>query len=188
MPAFKRRVRLIVFVIATLLVVGLVPLVLTGWLLSDKSGRELRAAENRYQIQLVDEKARQIEMFGHRWTSIVAGLSTALELSRDGSVLSAPQTEAKLGTILKENPELLALYIKPANADSLTVFRAEALSRDDVEAVAADTVQREGKTKFTVNGPTKVGPNALSIMAFAAPVNIGGEKPQTWSRSHPCNR
>src|SRR6478672_9776596 len=129
MPAVKRKVSLIVFVIATLLVVGLVPLVLTGWLLSDKSGRELGASENRYQIQLVDEKARQIEMFGHRWTSVVASITTALELSRDTSILSAPQTEAKLGTILKENPELIALYIKPENAAPVSVFRAEALSR-----------------------------------------------------------
>ncbi|MFL6374471.1 MAG: HD domain-containing phosphohydrolase [Pyrinomonadaceae bacterium] len=176
MPAIKRRVRLIVFVIATLLVVGLVPLVLTGWLLSDKSGRELRAAENRYQIQLVAEKARQIEMFGHRWTSVVASLSTALELSRDASMLSAPQTEAKLGAILKDNPDLVALYIKPANADSVSVFRAESLSRDQVEQIAAETVEREGKSKFTVNGPTKVTPNAPPIIAFASPVIISGTK------------
>jgi HD-GYP domain-containing protein (c-di-GMP phosphodiesterase class II) len=176
MPAVKRKVSLIIFVIATLLVVGLVPLVLTGWLLSDKSGRELRSAENRYQIQLVDEKARQIEMFGHRWTSVVESFSTALELSRDAGVLSSPQTEAKLGTILKENPELLALYIKPANGDAVSVFRAESLSRSDVEAVAAETVNLEGKPKFTVNGPTKAGPSEQPIMAFAAPVNIGGVK------------
>src|SRR5690242_823137 len=157
MPAFKRRVSLIVFVVATLLVVGLVPLVLTGWLLSDKSGRELRASENRYQIQLVDEKARQIEMFGHRWTSVVESISTALELSKDSGMLSSAQTEAKLGTILKDNPELLALYIKPANAEAVSVFRAEALSRNDVESVAADTVNREGKPRFTVNGPTNAG-------------------------------
>src|SRR5437764_2597750 len=149
MPPERRKISLVYFLILTLLVVGLVPLVLTGWLLSDKSGRELRAAENRYQIQLVAEKARQIEMFGHRWTSVVASLSTALELSRDASMLSAPQTEAKLGAILKDNPDLVALYIKPANADSVSVFRAESLSRDQVEQIAAETVEREGKSKFT---------------------------------------
>ncbi|MBV9242676.1 MAG: HD domain-containing protein [Acidobacteria bacterium] len=172
----KRRVSLIVFVIATLLVVGLIPLVLTGWLLSDKSGRELRAAENRYQIQLVEEKARQIEMFGHRWTSVVSSLSTALELSRDTTVLSSPQTEAKLGAILKENPDLVALYIKPANADSLSVFRAESVSRDNVEALAAATVSREGRSRFTVNGPQQVGASETPVIAFAQPVNIGGAR------------
>ena len=67
MPPERRKISLIYYVIFTLLLVGLVPLVLTGWLLSRKSGSELRAAENRYQIQLVQEKARQIEMFGKRF-------------------------------------------------------------------------------------------------------------------------
>src|SRR5204862_7875203 len=121
MPTTNKRVSLIVFVVVTLLLVGLVPLVLTGWFLSDKSGRELRSAENRYQIQLVQEKARQIEMFGHRFSSVVTGLGTALELSHDPSVISSAQTEAKMASILRENPDLAALYIKPANADSQSV-------------------------------------------------------------------
>jgi HD-GYP domain-containing protein (c-di-GMP phosphodiesterase class II) len=174
MPTFKRKVSLIVFVVATLLVVGLVPLVLTGWLLSDRSGRELRAAENRYQIQLVDEKARQIEMFGHRWTSVVESLATALELSKDAGVLSSQQTEAKLGAMLKENPELLGLYIKPANADAVSVFRAEALSRNDIESLAAEVIDRQGKNKFTINGPARIGQNATPVLTFASPVTIGG--------------
>src|SRR4029078_6324568 len=95
MPPQRRKVSLIYFVIVTLLLVGLVPLVLTGWFLSDRSGRELRSAENRYQIQLVQEKARQIEMFGWRFSSIVTGLATALELSHDPAVVSSTQTEAK---------------------------------------------------------------------------------------------
>ena len=43
MPPQKQKISLIYFVIVTLLLVGMVPLVLTGWILSDKSGRELRA-------------------------------------------------------------------------------------------------------------------------------------------------
>ena len=79
LPKPKKSVSFI-FVIVTLLLVGLVPLVLTGWFLSDKSGRELRAAENRYQIQLVQEKARQIEMFGKRFSDLVSSISIGLEL------------------------------------------------------------------------------------------------------------
>src|SRR5204862_4503897 len=123
MPTTNKRVSLIVFVVVTLLLVGLVPLVLTGWFLSDRSGRELRSSENRYQVQLVQEKARQIEMFGHRFGSIVTSLAMALELSQDPAVISSAQTETKLASILRENPDLVALYVKPANADSLSVFR-----------------------------------------------------------------
>src|SRR5829696_415917 len=97
MPFQSTKISLVYFVIFTLLLVGLVPLVLTGWLLSERSARELRAVENRYQIQLVQEKARQIEMFGQRYGDLVRGISNALELSASTTVLSAPATEAKLG-------------------------------------------------------------------------------------------
>ncbi len=176
MPTIKKRVSLIIFVIATLLLVGLVPLVLTGWFLSDKSGRELRSAENRYQIQLVQEKARQIEMFGRRWTSIVSSLSTALELSNDPLVISSVQTEAKLASILRENPDLVALYVKPANADAFSVFRAEALSRDDVETIAAEMSAIQPKSKISVGEPRKLTASGQAIMSFATRVNIDGVK------------
>ncbi|MEQ1922135.1 MAG: HD domain-containing phosphohydrolase [Pyrinomonadaceae bacterium] len=176
MPTIKKRVSLIIFIIATLLLVGLVPLVLTGWFLSDKSGRELRSAENRYQIQLVQEKARQIEMFGRRWTSIVSSLSTALELSNDPLVISSAQTEAKLASILRENPDLVALYVKPANADSFSVFRAEALSRDDVENIAAEMSAVQPKSKISVGEPRKLTASGQAIMSFATRINIDGVK------------
>src|SRR5215217_8381231 len=108
----QRKISLIYFVICTLLLVGLVPLVLTGWLLSDRSARELRAVENRYQIQLVQEKARQIELFGQHHSDLVRGLAKALELSNSAELLAAPRTEEKLGAMLRENPSLLALYVK----------------------------------------------------------------------------
>jgi HD-GYP domain-containing protein (c-di-GMP phosphodiesterase class II) len=173
MPATHKRVSLIVFVVATLLLVGLAPLVLTGWFLSEKSGRELRSAENRYQIQLVQEKARQIEMFGRRVSSVVTGLATALELSRDPALVSSPQTEARLGTILRENPDLAAVYLKPSNADSLSVFRTEVLDRADVDAIAADVNTSAPTRQVRVTEP----PRAISsvpMMVFSQSVVIDG--------------
>lgn len=172
MPTSNRRVSLIVFVVVTLLLVGLVPLVLTGWFLSDRSGRELRASENRYQIQLVQEKARQIEMFGRRISSVVTSLATALELSHDTALVSSTQTEAELASILRDNPDLVALYVKPANSDSLSVFRAEALSRDDVDAIAVQTEPSIGG-RVTVDRPKKL-PSGQAVMPFSTTVSIDG--------------
>ncbi|MEZ5421884.1 MAG: hypothetical protein R2682_02160 [Pyrinomonadaceae bacterium] len=146
MPAFSKKVSLIYFVIATLLVVGLVPLVLTGWTLSDKSAGELRAAENRYQIQLVQEKARRIEMFGRRFESIVEGLAVALELSHDPKVIGAKGTEEKIGEVLRQNPDLLALSIKPVGVDSLSVFRP-GVAQTDVDEIAASAVNNHKGTE-----------------------------------------
>ncbi len=174
MPTKAKKISLIVFVIVTLLLVGLVPLVLTGWLLSNKSGRELRSAENRYQIQLVQEKARQLEIFGRRMTSVVSSLSTGIELSTDPTAISSPQTESKLGSLLRENPDLLALYVKPANADSLMVFRSE-LKRGDVETIAGDAISIPANGLIRVGEPKKAGATGISLMTFATDVNVGGK-------------
>ena len=179
MPSKSRKVSLIYFVIVTLLLVGLVPLVLTGWLLSEKSGRELRSAENRYQIQLVQEKARQIEMFGHRFTSVVSSLSTALELSRDPAMISSPRTEAKLSSILRENPDLVALNVIPANAEPLSAFRAESISGQDVAAISTEALESTSKAKVVVGEPHQVGAAGQSVMPFSSVVNIDGVRVAT---------
>lgn len=176
MPPESKRVSLIYFVIATLLLVGLVPLVLTGWLLSDKTGRELRSAENRYQIQLVQEKARQIEIFGRRNGSVITSLSTGLELAHDPAIISSSQTEVKLGAILRESPDLIALYVKPLNGDSLIVFRSEGLTRDDVDAISSEAAAAEQRGKINVGEPKKAGASGQLVMTFATTVTIDGSK------------
>ncbi len=176
MPSERNKISLIYFVVVTLLLVGLVPLVLTGWFLSDKSGEELRSVENRYQIQLVHEKARQIEMFGKRYSDLVGSVSIALELTNDISILSSLQTEQKLGTILKEDPNLLALYVKPLNGESLSVFRAEAISEADIDAIAGEAQTNLGGQKLYIGQPRAAGPARDLAMTFASPVTMGDQQ------------
>ena len=179
MPAKRKKVSLIYFIVATLLMVGLVPLVLTGWFLSERSGNELRIVENRYQIQLVQEKARQMEMFGSKYSDLVSNISIALELTQNLSVLTSPQTEQKLGSILQDDPSLIALYVKPATADSLSVFRSGILTKTQVDSISADTESALGNQKLAVTPPASVGQNGESVMTFAAPVRIGGANSAT---------
>lgn len=171
MPPVKRKISLIYFVVITLLLVGLVPLVLTGWLLSDKSGRELRAAENRYQIQLVQEKARRLEMFGRRFSDVVSSISSALELSEDPAIVSSARTEQKLASTLRENPELLALSVRPAYSEPVSVFRSESVSRDDVNSIT------DGLHGNFRPGSTQTVPSSgETVMAFGSHVTIAGTK------------
>ena len=179
MPETKKKVSLIYFVILTLLLVGLVPLVLAGWLLSDKSGRELRSAENRYQIQLVQEKAHHIEMFGKRYSDLVTNLASAIELSNVSAVLSAPQTEVKLGSILQENPDLLALYIKPPDSDSLSVFRAETIKRDDVDRIAADANSGLANGKVDAGELQTIFSTVERVMTLHPPPSPAGHPPRS---------
>ena len=172
MPQTQKKIKLVYFVIITLLLVGLVPLVLTGWFLSEKSAKELRAVENRYQTQLVQEKARQIEMLGQRYGDLVGSYAKALELSNDATILSSPQTEEKLGTTLKENPNLLALYIKPLNGESLSVFRAETINKEEIENLSAAELSRLVNKKLVFGQPQKLGSSGEIVLAVAAPVIV----------------
>ncbi len=175
MLAGSRRINLIILVVATLLLVGLVPLVLTGWFLSDKSGRELRAAENRYQVKLVQEKAGQIEIFGKRFSSIISSLATAIELSGE-TVVSSAQIDGKLGSLLRENPDLLAVYVKPRDGEPLSVFRSEFATRGEVEAIAGEFRGGSGDARTVVGEPRKLA-SGHSVMPFAAHAgsNNGGD-------------
>jgi len=172
MPPKSKKIKLVYFIIITLLLVGLVPLVLTGWFLSEKSGRELRAVENRYQTQLVQEKARQIEMFGQRYGDLVGSYAKALELSNDLSVLSSPQTEEKLGATLKENPNLLALYVKPIGGESLSVFRAEVIKKDEIENLSSLALTNLEDKKLVFGQPQKLASNNEIVLAIASPVVV----------------
>src|SRR5437868_1190775 len=110
-----RRVRLLYIVLATLLVVGLLPLGLAGWLLSTRSAAELRSVEGRYQAQLVQDKARQIELYGQRYRDVVSGLARAFEISGGIKVLNNPGYDSRLQKTLEEDPNLIGLAIWPVN-------------------------------------------------------------------------
>ncbi len=172
MPLKTKNFPLIYYILIALLLVGVVPLVITGWFLSNRSGVELRAAEGRYQTQLVQDKARQIELFGQRYGELVRNFAKALELSNDLKILSAPQTEEKLGVTLKENSNLIALYIKPIQEESLTVFRVEQISKQEIETVSTGIINNLGKNTLVFGQPVKIGSSGEIALPIASPVMI----------------
>ncbi|MBC7899467.1 MAG: HD domain-containing protein [Saprospiraceae bacterium] len=175
MPRKPTKISLIYFVIFTLLLVGLVPLVLTGWLLSERSAQELRAVENRYQIQLVQEKARQIEMFGQRYGDLVKNLADAFELSNNMETLSSSQTEERLGATLKENPNVLALYLKPANAESLSIFRPGIIVKEEIESISLDALTEAGAQELFIGSPKKASSSGEAVMTMVSRISVGGD-------------
>lgn len=175
MPQKQKKISLIFFVIGTLLLVGLVPLVLTGWFLSERSAKELRAVENRYQTQLVQEKARQLEMFGQHYGDLVGSFVKALELSNDFAILTSPQTEQLLGTTLKENPNLIALYMKPIEAESLSVFRSEAIKKEEIEVIAQDAAAKLGNQKILFGSPQKLKSGNDLVISITSPVSLNNQ-------------
>ena len=172
MPLHPSKISLVYFVTFTLLLVGLVPLLLTGWSLSERSATELRAVENRYQIQLVQEKASQIEMFGQRYGDLVKSLSNAFELSNSLEILSSPQTEERLGETLKKDANVLALYVKPVGADSLSLFRPGAIGKQELEKIALDALGASGGEDLFIGPPRKTASSGESVMTMVSQVNV----------------
>src|SRR4026208_409743 len=107
------RIRLLYIVLGVLLLVGLLPLTFTGILLSGRSADELRSVEGRYQAQLVQDKARQIELYGQRYRDVVAGLARAFEIAGGISSLNDSGYDARLQKTLQEDPNLIGLAIWP---------------------------------------------------------------------------
>ncbi|MBA3353054.1 MAG: cache domain-containing protein, partial [Blastocatellia bacterium] len=175
MSRSPRKISLIYFVTCTLLLVGLVPLVLTGWFLSQRSASELRAVENRYQIQLVQEKARQIELFGQHHSDVVRGVAKALELANSTDILSSQQTEEKLGSTLRENPSVLALYVRPVGAEPLALFRPNALSRSDIDSISEAALEKLTDQPLLIGQPQKLPQSGDSVLTIASPVKMNGQ-------------
>src|ERR671928_277535 len=98
------RIRLLYIVLGVLLLVGLLPLAFTGWLLSGRSADELRSVEGRYQAQLVQDKARQIELYGQRYRDVVTGLARAFELTGGVGVLGSTGGNERLQKMVESDP------------------------------------------------------------------------------------
>ncbi len=171
MPFQTTKISLVYFVVFTLLLVGLIPLLLTGWSLSERSATELRAVENRYQIQLVQEKARQIEMFGQRYGDLVKSLSNALELSNDLAVLSSPQTEQKLSETLQKDNNLLALYLQPVGSEALSLYRPGSIAREELENIASEALAASGATDLFLGSPRRSA-GGESVIAMISQVDV----------------
>lgn len=168
----KYKISLRIIVLATLLFVGIVPLIVTGWFLSDKSGKELRSAEGRYQTQLVQDKARQIESFGKRAIEIVNSYANALEIANDINIIDTLKTQKKLSESLKANPNLLALSVKPLRGESISAFRNEIISQGEIDTFSQGVIGEIDKTKVAIGQPQMIEKNGEMVFAIASPVYI----------------
>jgi HD-GYP domain-containing protein (c-di-GMP phosphodiesterase class II) len=170
-----KQISLVVLVFITLLIVGLVPLITSGWLLSDRSAKELRAVEGRYQTQLVQDKARQIEMFGQRYCDLVSNYAKALELTNDNSLLSSPQTHEKLKQILSENPNILSFSVKPISGEPLSVFRAEQINLPEIDKLTSSALAHLDLKNLAIGKPQLIQSNQDIALAIASPVRNNGQ-------------
>src|SRR5207244_9054323 len=127
------RIRLLYVVLAVLMLVGLLPLALSGTLLSRRSADELRAIEGRYQAQLVRDKARQIELYGQRYRDVVSGVARAFEIAGGNRLPADSGYDARLQKSLQDDPNLIALAICPVRGEIHRAFQVDLIKREEVD-------------------------------------------------------
>ncbi|HST53585.1 MAG TPA: HD domain-containing phosphohydrolase [Pyrinomonadaceae bacterium] len=168
-----RRIRLLYIVLGTLLVVGLVPLSMAGWMLSDRSANELRQIEGRYQAQLVQDKARQIELFGQRYREVVTGLARAFELTGGVGVLEQEGSKERLQKAVEADRNLDALAIMPVGGTPHIAYKPDAISRDEVNARVSEALAQMDEPGVRIGDPRLIRSSQEMALTIAAPV-MGG--------------
>lgn len=168
------KIRLLYIVLGMLLIVGLLPLALTGWNMSERSARELRAIEGRYQAQLVQDKARQIELYGQRYRDVVSGLAHAFELSGAESLVLDDGANKRLQKALQEDPNIIALSIEPVSGEPHRAFQPDVIKLGEVEERIVDVLSKINGRGLIFSRPQIIHSGQEMGMTIAAPV-MGGE-------------
>ncbi|HEY6119049.1 MAG TPA: HD domain-containing phosphohydrolase, partial [Pyrinomonadaceae bacterium] len=168
------RTRLLYIVLGVLLLVGLIPLAFAGTVLSKRSADELRSVEGRYQAQLVQDKARQIELYGQRYRDVVSGLARAFELYGGIQALKDPGYDQRLQRTLQDDPNLIALAIWPVNGELHRAFQTDVIKREEVDDRVSEVLARMSGRGLVVSRPQIIRSGQEMGLTVAAPV-MGGE-------------
>jgi HD-GYP domain-containing protein (c-di-GMP phosphodiesterase class II) len=172
-----RRIRLLYIVLGVLLLVGLLPLGFAGMLLSDRSAEELRSVEGRYQAQLVQDKARQIELYGQRYRDVVTGLARAFEIAGGIKALNDAGYDARLQKTLEEDPNLIGLAIWPVNGPVHRAFQPDVIQHQEVDQRVGEVLARMNGRGVVVSRPQIIRSGQEMALTVAAPV-MGGPSGQ----------
>jgi HD-GYP domain-containing protein (c-di-GMP phosphodiesterase class II) len=171
------RIRLLYIVLGVLLLVGLLPLGFAGMLLSDRSAEELRSVEGRYQAQLVQDKARQIELYGQRYRDVVTGLARAFEIAGGIKALNDAGYDSRLQKTLEEDPNLIGLAIWPVNGSVHRAFQPDVIQHQEVDQRVSEVLARMNGRGVVVSRPQIIRSGQEMALTVAAPV-MGGSSGQ----------
>ncbi|HSB29918.1 MAG TPA: HD domain-containing phosphohydrolase [Pyrinomonadaceae bacterium] len=171
------RIRLLYIVLGVLLLVGLLPLAFAGVLLSGRSAAELRSIEGRYQAQLVQDKARQIELYGQRYRDVVTGLARAFEIAGGIQSLDDQAYNQRLQKTLQQDPNLIALALWPVGGNLHRAFQPEVIRLDEVDQRVSEVLAHMNGRGVVVSRPQIIRSGQEMALTIAEPV-LGGQNNQ----------
>ena len=171
------RIRLLYIVLGVLLLVGLLPLAFTGYLLSGRSADELRSVEGRYQAQLVQDKARQIELYGQRYRDVVTGLARGFEISGGIRALDDAGYNLRLERALQDDPNVIALALWPVDGTLHRAFQKDIIKLEEVDERVSEVVAKMNGRGIVVSRPQIIRSAQEMALTIAEPV-LGGPNNQ----------
>ena len=164
------RIRLLYIVLGVLLLVGLLPLAFAGVLLSGRSADELRSVEGRYQAQLVQDKARQIELYGQRYRDVVTGLARAFEIAGGIQNFNDSGYDQRLQKTLQEDPNLIALALWPVDGTLHRAFQPDVIKLEEVDARVSEVLAHMSGRGVVVSRPQVIRSGQEMALTIAEPV------------------
>jgi HD-GYP domain-containing protein (c-di-GMP phosphodiesterase class II) len=170
-----RRIRLLYVVLAVLLLVGILPLAVAGVMVSRRSAEELRAIEGRYQAQLVQGKARQIELYGQRYRDVVSGLARGFEFAGGVHALTDAGSDVRLQRTLQDDPNLIALAICPVKGEIHRAFQPDVIRKEEVDQRVSEVLARMNGRGVIVGRPQIIRSGQEMGLTIAAPVMDGDQ-------------
>jgi len=153
------------------------PLAFAGFLLSGRSAEELRSIEGRYQAQLVQDKARQIELYGQRYRDVVTGLARAFEIAGGIQALDDQGYDQRLQKTLQEDPNLIALALWPVGGKPHRAFQSNVIRLDEVDARVSEVLAHMNSRGVVVSRPQIIRSGQEMALTIAEPV-LGGQNNQ----------
>src|SRR6201991_605024 len=171
------RIRLLYLMLGVLLLVGLLPLAFAGIILSGRSADELRSIEGRYQAQLVQDQARQIELYGQRYRDVVTGLARAFEISGGIQSLDDEGYNGRLEKTLQEDPNVIALALWPVDGTLHRAFQKDVIKLEEVDARVSEVLARMNGRGLVVSRPQIIRSGVEMALTIAEPV-LGGTNNQ----------
>lgn len=165
-----KQIRLLYLVLGALFIVGVVPVMLAGWMFSGDSAEKLRATEGRYQAQLVQDKARQIELYAQRYREVVQGLARAFALAGGLDALKNPASDAGLRKTLQGDPNLISLSIEPVQGDPHRAFQPNLIQREELDARVNQILARINSQDLVISRPELISSGQETAFTIAAPI------------------
>jgi len=111
-------------------------------------------------------------MFAQHYADMVVSVASAIELANNPQVLNSTATERRLREMLRTDPNIIALYLKPVNGESLSIFRGEAFGSGELESIVTDATAKLTTQELLIGQPVKLSVGGDYAVTMASMVTI----------------